>query len=225
MRRVAPAIALTGSERRELQRIARAGTSERRMVDRAQFVLRAAAGKSNQEIAVAINVRATTVPVYPRRADYEAADSEMAMGREAVFLEHMLSGLKPPSEETSFADIADLRDSKDFAKALFALRIWQTEKLPNVLASPDQRSIELALGELDFMIERYRKAVESRRWAKLGSIVTFLFAIPAAFVASAKLLEAAKDLRNVTRPTWAAVQDELIVRTPAAAIVAADTLF
>jgi hypothetical protein len=206
MSRVAPAIALTGSERRELQRIARAGTSERRMVDRAQFVLRAAAGKSNQEIA-------------------EAADCEMAMGREAVFLEHMLSGLKPPSEETSFADIADLRDSKDFANALFALRLWQAEKLPNVLASPDQRSIELALGELDFTIERYRKAVESRRWAKLGSIVTFLFAIPAAFVASAKLLEAAKDLRNVTRPTRAAVQDERIVRTPAAAIVAADTLF
>jgi transposase len=31
------------------------------MVDRAQFVLHAAAGKSNQEIAVALNVRATTV--------------------------------------------------------------------------------------------------------------------------------------------------------------------
>jgi transposase len=62
MSRVAPAIALTGSERRELQRIARAaGTSARRMVDRAQFVLHAAAGKSNQEIAVALNVRATTV--------------------------------------------------------------------------------------------------------------------------------------------------------------------
>jgi hypothetical protein len=39
MSRVASAIALTGGERRELQRIARAGTSERRMVVRALFVL------------------------------------------------------------------------------------------------------------------------------------------------------------------------------------------
>ena len=44
-------ITLTGSQRRELTRMTRAGRTEQRLVTRAQIVLAASAGESNAQIA------------------------------------------------------------------------------------------------------------------------------------------------------------------------------
>lgn len=57
----APRIGLTGSQRRELARLVRAGRTERRLVERASIVLRAARCQSNAEIAAALGIGVDTV--------------------------------------------------------------------------------------------------------------------------------------------------------------------
>ena len=59
-------ITLTGSQRRELTRMTRAGRTEQRLVTRAQIVLAAAAGESNAQIAgVASGMRGHRAQVAP----------------------------------------------------------------------------------------------------------------------------------------------------------------
>ena len=54
-------ITLTGSQRRELARLVRAGRTERRLVERATIVLRAAAGLPNAQIAASLRLCVDTV--------------------------------------------------------------------------------------------------------------------------------------------------------------------
>ncbi len=60
-------ITLTGSQRRELTRMARAGRTEQRLVTRAQIVLAAAAGESNAQIARWLGICGDTVRKWRRR--------------------------------------------------------------------------------------------------------------------------------------------------------------
>ena len=55
-----PAIELSEAERRELERLVRAGTTEQRVVLRARIVLAAAAGLNNTQIAAALGSAAKT---------------------------------------------------------------------------------------------------------------------------------------------------------------------
>jgi transposase len=60
-------ITLTGSQRRELTRMTRAGRTEQRLVTRAQIVLAAAAGESNAQIARWLRICEDTVRKWRRR--------------------------------------------------------------------------------------------------------------------------------------------------------------
>ena len=60
-------ITLTGSQRRELTRMTRAGRTEQRLVTRAEIVLAAAAGQSNARIARRLRVCEDTVRKWRRR--------------------------------------------------------------------------------------------------------------------------------------------------------------
>jgi transposase len=60
-------ITLTGSQRRELTRMTRAGRTEQRLVTRAQIVLAAAAGESNAQIARWLGICEDTVRKWRRR--------------------------------------------------------------------------------------------------------------------------------------------------------------
>ena len=60
-------ITLTGSQRRELTRMIRAGRTEQRLVTRAQIVLAAAAGESNAQIARWLGISEDTVRKWRRR--------------------------------------------------------------------------------------------------------------------------------------------------------------
>ena len=60
-------ITLTGSQRRELTRLVRAGRTEQRLVTRAQIVLAAAEGQSTARIAAALRVCEDTVRKWRRR--------------------------------------------------------------------------------------------------------------------------------------------------------------
>ena len=60
-------ITLTGSQRRELTRLTRAGRTEQRLVTRAAIVLAAAAGQSNAQIARRLGVTEDTVRKWRRR--------------------------------------------------------------------------------------------------------------------------------------------------------------
>jgi len=60
-------ITLTGSQRRELARMIRAGRTEQRFVTRAKIVLAAAAGESNAHIARRLGICEDTVRKWPRR--------------------------------------------------------------------------------------------------------------------------------------------------------------
>ena len=60
-------ITLTGSQRRELTRMTRAGRTEQRLVTRAQIVLAAAAGVSNAQIARWLRICEDTVRKWRRR--------------------------------------------------------------------------------------------------------------------------------------------------------------
>ena len=60
-------ITLTGSQRRALARLVRAGRTEQRLVTRAQIVLAAAEGQSTARIAAALRVCEDTVRKWRRR--------------------------------------------------------------------------------------------------------------------------------------------------------------
>jgi transposase len=60
-------ITLTGSQRRELTRVTRAGRTEQRLVTRAQIVLAASAGESNAQIARWLGICEDTVRKWRRR--------------------------------------------------------------------------------------------------------------------------------------------------------------
>ena len=60
-------ITLTGSQRRELTRMTRAGRTEQRLVTRAQIVLAASAGESNAQIARWLGICEDTVRKWRRR--------------------------------------------------------------------------------------------------------------------------------------------------------------
>ena len=60
-------ITLTGSQRRELTRMTRAGRTEQRLVTRAQIVLAASAGESNAQIARWLGISEDTVRKWRRR--------------------------------------------------------------------------------------------------------------------------------------------------------------
>ncbi len=54
-------ITLSAEERKTLQAWQRAGSTEQRMVERAQIILRAAAGEGTDEIAAALHTRPARV--------------------------------------------------------------------------------------------------------------------------------------------------------------------
>src|SRR4029077_12772718 len=60
-------ITLTGSQRRELQRLTRAGRTEQRLAVRAKIVLAASMGESNAQIARSLRVCEDTVRKWRRR--------------------------------------------------------------------------------------------------------------------------------------------------------------
>ena len=65
--RVACAITLTEAERGQLERWARGRQTSVRLAERAQIVLRAAAGQQNQQIAAALDVGRVTVARWRNR--------------------------------------------------------------------------------------------------------------------------------------------------------------
>lgn len=71
-------ITLTGSQRRELGRLVRAGSSEQRVVERATIVLRAAEGLSNAQIAAMLRVCVDTARKW--RGRWLAAPGVAALG-------------------------------------------------------------------------------------------------------------------------------------------------
>jgi transposase len=65
--RVAPGIRISSEEKRQLESLARGRSNPARLVQRAQIVLLAAAGKENQEIAAELGIRRHTVGRWRRR--------------------------------------------------------------------------------------------------------------------------------------------------------------
>ena len=100
-------ITLTGSQRRELTRMTRAGRTEQRLVTRAQIVLAAAAGESNAQIARWLGICEDTVRKWRRRwcavpGIASLADAERS-GRPPVFTPAQVAQVKaracrPPTE-------------------------------------------------------------------------------------------------------------------------------
>jgi len=74
MGRPATQITLSPGEREQLESLVRASKTERRYAERATIVLKAAAGKSNEQIAAALEVRAATVSKWRVRFEREGLE-------------------------------------------------------------------------------------------------------------------------------------------------------
>ena len=155
----------------------------------------------------------SAVPVYGARKEFNEAYSKISMGKPdylLIELSQLISVPEATGDNFQLDRIIDLRDKEKFQSARRALKTWQIEKMPDVLAKDSKREILKAKEEFETMLKRYEEEIRKGKFKQTKGVVTSLLALGALFSAAIGEVTTAIALLSGATPNLFSLKESLI---------------